>query len=383
MDTTRLLDHYRSAATQDPLRFQVLVQLFHQGRCSESEIASVGAPAAQVRQQLLVLFRANLVRRDAESRWVTTDLANLLLARAGVAESSIDWYIDRWGVPKQEGAFLKSCLRTAEERDPQTTLQTHSLIRALWEVGARVRESEARSQDLRQALYAALVGLDARAESLGHRAFCDYVISRAPELKAPTESVRARWHDLAKVALQDAKTSNHLFLAGHKGSGKSALALTWSRLISAAASRLLDDGLSSLAAAAPDSCLTVWNRLTEWKRDLNEESYHILVFLGHGVPGTQEKRQDMSTFINSQVCSALSTSWRSRALDTPDFRDFIRTGGEHENVSIAKDRVRELTDWLADGVFDGLNLLAKQQLCAAIEVLDDSFRSRLLGREEE
>jgi hypothetical protein len=380
MDTVKLLDHYRTAATKDPLTFQLLAHVFHQGRCSEAEMASIGVPTAQVRQRLTVLFRSNLVRRDTESLWTTTELANLLLARAGLAESSIGWFIDAWGVPKNERVFVKSCLWSREEDDPQVILQQQSLIRSLWQVRARVTESEARTGDLQRALYAALIGLDARAESLGHRVYCDNVISRTPGLKAPSDSARVRLYDLAKVALQDMRASNHVVIVGRKGAGKSALALTWSRLLSAASSGLADKGLGCLA---PDSLSAAWENLNEWKPDLNEQSNHILVLLGRSIPDASHEAEDVSAFVNTRVCSA-SRAWsRSRELEVSDFRALLGSGGERLNALLARNRVRELSESLIDGTFDELRLTDRQELCGAIDVLAESFRSRLLGREDE
>ena len=124
-------------------------------------------------------FTHNFVRNAGESHWTTTELADMVLARMGVADRSIEWLIDAWGVPPEENAFLKSCVQSSDDEDPRTSLQRRSLLKSLWWTKSRSRSQRLGQPILKEPTFCAIIGLDPRAESLGVEGYAKHFLGRA------------------------------------------------------------------------------------------------------------------------------------------------------------------------------------------------------------
>src|SRR5688572_3554962 len=86
METAALLNHYRFAVTRDELMMQLLARLFRDGPLDDQTIeVEFEHQIGEVRKKLTELFRASFVRLSG-SRWATTELANHVLAKLGVAK---------------------------------------------------------------------------------------------------------------------------------------------------------------------------------------------------------------------------------------------------------------------------------------------------------
>jgi hypothetical protein len=379
METVKFLDHYRTALTRDRLTFQILSNIFQNGASSEAELTPAGVHIVDVRHRLLNLFRANFIGRATNLRWVTTDLGNLALARMGIADRSIHWFIDAWGMPDEERRFLKSCLQQSRDRDVLETLQRQSLVKVLWQAKAQSRESEATAKDSEDALYCAIVAFDPRAESLGSDAYCDLVFAQDPEVRGVDVSLRNRIKKRVDQSLEHARACNLLFVVGQPGQcSQSVLFLAWSRLLSASSSGLADEGLRYLRGSAVQRIDDTWEALRDWKPDLAECSVRILDDAGHGVSERRRDVFDPLRFVRTRLQTEFNPACELERSAFPEFRALGNALGDYDKVLLATNLVRQLKEVLERGLFDQLAKAVRQELCDCIDGLGSVFRSRLL-----
>ena len=389
MDTVRVLDHYRTSVTRDHISFRILAHLFQSGPSSEAELASSGdISIMDVRDRLLTLYRANLVCTAPQSHWTTTELAALILARTGVVEASTIWFIDAFELPEIQREFLKQCVWAFDEVDLEAKLRKQSLVRSLWHIAGEFSASEIQHGDIGRALYSAIVGLDSRAQALGSRDYCDHVLAHWSAATDQKFIGRRNFYQKVVTALADARASTQLVLHGHSGVGKSgigksAFLLTWSRLLSASSTRLLDVTLRScLASSTQERVSLIWNQLREWKSNLDEVSqrYFWLTYRPyHSLNDRTEESTDMLSLVVESLEAALRASQSIDILSLPEPRIQANLESRSEQLPWIRDALHRLVEVLGEGVFDQLDRAERKQICQDFDHAAAAFRARLLS----
>lgn len=276
MESLRGLDHYRALVAGDPITFRLLSYLYHNGPTADGDLGDKDLLRTSLHRRLAELFRANLVRRTLDSRWSTTDLANLALARMGIANRSTTWLIDAWGLPKEDALFLKSCVQTPEEQNPRVALLRQALVKSLCFIRGNLSESEATNTDMHTALFSVILGLDPRVEALGVDAFARALDT--PNLKG---SAFGSLRQKILRAIDETRASTRCLILRHEIVESPALALTWARLVSAASTGIVDYALKPLSDSTSDHLPTIWETLVSWKPDLNVISHLFFQHVWH------------------------------------------------------------------------------------------------------
>lgn len=374
MATVSLLDHYRLLLSRDPVAFRVLSHCFAQGPSTEAEIQSDDLGLPDVKSRLLLLFRANFLQQTPESRWATTELANALLARMGLAGKATEWLIESTDLDRDEREFLKASVRLADADDFWVGLNRHSRCLVVLDALDEFQEPDATGQSKNDALFSALVGLNPRAEALGPQGFVDVV---ARYLSPVAFADRERITKKVERSLEDANASNRCLLFGAPGTGKSALTLTKVRLLAAARSGQLDEGMQCLASGLSKQIDELWSSLKTRYDGLSKQLMRLF-FVTRG-----RKEQTLNDQLLGQIKKVLQSYLEhSPCVDRVWTRNFDYLL-ERELVDDPAQKAKELVATLGKAIesyqFELLSPQAKESLCGSLEEYARLYRQRLIA----
>jgi hypothetical protein len=375
MDTISVLNHYRLLLANDPLTFRMLSHCFAHGPSTEQEIETDELPLAEINARIIKLFRANLLKRAGKSHWATTELANALLSKMGVARRATEWLVESTALDQDDQTFLKASIRLADEEDFWASAHTHSLCSMLLNVFGEIGKNEKTAEEKDETLFSAIVGLDSRAEALGAEGYVDALYSY---LASSKPAKRKQLVKKVESSIENARASNRLLMTADASVGKSTFVLTWARMLNATLTGRPDAGMECLASRASANVDDVWSSLKTWKRDLTSCSRRLLF-----VADTADTENPDEAFLEQlkSTLQALQKQQHSRWIVVTRNSDYLLGHAfkscPQENADTI---IRTLKDSHENGNLALLNPQAKENLCKSMDEYAILYRQTLLGR---
>lgn len=358
MDTVRLLDTYRVAIMRDRDAIRLLAFLQREGPQDEETLARLAnVPLTTTRLKLTNLFRANLVVTQ-QSRFVISDLADVVLTRTGISEVVTQELIRTASLPDEHRLILVSCVDEWKDEPLEWRRYLSAAVRALARLTRYVRLD---GNVATRHWYAAIAGLDPKAHELGAERYARFVWSNSARLKAPPTTYETLFH-YCRQAVLDRAASNDFLVTGHHSSSDvndPTLGLTFTRLVASAVSRYLDEGLAAATSAHGIHSEAI-RQLSEWAKPFETE---YIVFFDPSWRASAESRRPglvdalIDIFRKRQPTAAALSYWHATASPQS-------TAGDHRSSFTAELLALE----------DRVTSLAPGELHEAIRILENLKR---------
>jgi hypothetical protein len=394
MNTTYLLNHYRTTIVDDKLAIQILARLYKDGPKTEEELRSILNPSERhLDQKLTQMYRANFIQIITPERWAITDLSEEVLVHLGITQVAAKSLLAAQDIPESDLVFLNACIESKEDSDLHWSIQQTALLKSISNIVHVLRDrfSEADADRMRLT-YAIIVGLDPDIQRLGEQDYCRVILDKQRESHTdlPKYLEIERYFVKCAQAVKDVQSSNQLLLHGglsHTSHKQTAYSLTWARVLNALLTDVGDDGLQLACRSRKDAPYKVWKSLSSWLSNVEEISLDFLwsagklkreltsiddkhallqMMLWEIIRRRNNIHHDVERF---DVLSSLSTSQEEVAA--------LKYG------SLLMRMLLLFKSELVAGEYDNISNSQKENICKLLDDVGNAFRKRLIDNKTE